>query len=112
MTDNTITASSPSSLDTARVEPRLLAQLERSKGQLLEHESVLTDMLRGHDTIQEDRDDTRRVVEAIREDVQQIQGALARLHDGTYGRCITCGATIAHERLEAIPTVAQCARCA
>lgn len=38
--------------------------------------------------------------------------ALARLESGSYGLCTTCGEPIAQARLEALPTAAQCIRCA
>ncbi len=41
-----------------------------------------------------------------------IEAAIARLEDGSYGLCITCGAKIPKSRLEAIPYTAQCVRCA
>lgn len=113
MSDDTVIADNTASpLDTDGVQQRLREQLERSERQLVGLESVLSDMQRGHDTLQEDRDGTTVVVNSVRGDVLQIRRALARLADGTYGRCLACGATIVPERLEAIPTVARCARCA
>lgn len=95
-----------------RAERRLREMLERSERQLLELESNLTGVLRDQDTIQEDKDGVRLVVSAIRGDVLQTRRALARIADGTYGRCVSCGNAIPAERLEAIPTVERCARCA
>jgi DnaK suppressor protein len=42
----------------------------------------------------------------------QIRAALARLDSGTFGQCQGCGASIAAERLEALPYVSTCAACA
>ncbi|MBI5090357.1 MAG: TraR/DksA C4-type zinc finger protein [Actinobacteria bacterium] len=113
MSANRITADSPPlPFDLTRAERRLREQLGRSEEQLLGLESVLTDMTRGHDTIQEDLDSTRLVIDSIREDLRRIQSALARVADGTYGRCVTCGTTIRNERLEALPMVAHCTSCA
>jgi len=39
---------------------------------------------------------------------RRVQDALARLDDGTYGRCAVCGREIDDERLEARPEVATC----
>ncbi len=110
--DTTLTEPSTMSPDHARAHRRLTEQLERSMQQLVGLESVLTDMNHGHDTIQEDRDSTRLVVDSIREDVRRFKSALARLETGTYGRCVTCGSMIAPERLEAIPSADHCTRCA
>ena len=41
-----------------------------------------------------------------------INAALARIDDGTYGACVTCGASIDADRLDAIPHATQCIDCA
>jgi RNA polymerase-binding protein DksA len=41
----------------------------------------------------------------------QIEGALARIEAGTFGRCQTCGKQIAPERLEALPWAQDCIAC-
>ena len=41
----------------------------------------------------------------------QVDGALGRLEDGTYGTCRRCGKPINPERLEAFPYVAHCIEC-
>jgi RNA polymerase-binding transcription factor len=41
-----------------------------------------------------------------------VERALAKFDEGTYGVCDRCGDTIAPERLEAIPWTALCVRCA
>ena len=40
-----------------------------------------------------------------------IDEALVRLADGSFGRCGTCGGSIAEERLEAVPWATQCIDC-
>jgi DnaK suppressor protein len=44
--------------------------------------------------------------------LDQIEAALQRIEDGSYGQCEECGAKIPKSRLEAIPYAAQCVRCA
>ncbi len=41
-----------------------------------------------------------------------VERALAKLDEGTYGICDRCGATISEERLEARPWTALCVACA
>jgi len=41
----------------------------------------------------------------------QVDGALARLDEGTFGQCIRCGREIAPARLEALPWAAHCIDC-
>jgi DnaK suppressor protein len=41
-----------------------------------------------------------------------IDAALTRLHEGSFGTCESCGIDIPTERLEALPFAATCTRCA
>ncbi len=50
----------------------------------------------------------KRKIEATLEEVEQ---ALARLDNGTYGLCEACGARIDRARLEALPYVRYCLEC-
>lgn len=38
----------------------------------------------------------------------EVQNALKRIENGTYGKCIECGQSIPEKRLEAIPWAARC----
>lgn len=42
----------------------------------------------------------------------EVDGALARIERGTFGRCENCGREIPKERLEAVPYTRYCIRCA
>ena len=41
----------------------------------------------------------------------EIQNAIERMEEGTYGRCTDCGGKISEERLEAIPYTELCIEC-
>jgi DnaK suppressor protein len=65
-------------------------------------------------------DDGSNVTEAERivtvtEDLQyilaQVNAALERMDEGSYGVCMSCGRQINEERLEAFPYVAYCIEC-
>lgn len=43
---------------------------------------------------------------------QRIKAALARIEDGEYGYCITCGEEIPEARLRFDPSIATCVSCA
>jgi DnaK suppressor protein len=43
--------------------------------------------------------------------VAEIDAALGRIADGTYGACLACAAAIPVERLEAMPAAAYCVSC-
>lgn len=40
--------------------------------------------------------------------LQEIETALRRIDDGTYGLCVACGRRIDEERLEAVPYATLC----
>jgi len=44
--------------------------------------------------------------------LRDVERALAKLDEGTYGICDVCGSSIQDERLEAIAWVVLCVRCA
>jgi DnaK suppressor protein len=48
----------------------------------------------------------------VREELSEIESALARLKTGTYGSCERCGDHIPRDRLDAIPHVHTCLACA
>ena len=106
--DTTYDEAHASVRDLSPTKRRLTEQLERSERQIVELELDLSHP----DTIQEDRDSARRVLDSIRTDVSQIRRALARIESGDYGRCASCGSLIADERLQVLPFVAHCASCA
>ncbi len=41
----------------------------------------------------------------------EVQRALKRIENGTYGKCVTCGQPIPEKRLEAIPWAARDVKC-
>ena len=60
--------------------------------------------------------ETERQLKAVLDDharraSEDVASALARIDDGTYGRCTRCGVTIDAERLLALPRVACCIAC-
>ena len=44
-------------------------------------------------------------------EIHQIEAALNRISDGTYGTCAKCGGPIDPRRLKALPTAATCVSC-
>jgi RNA polymerase-binding transcription factor DksA len=45
-------------------------------------------------------------------ELRMIDAALARITEGEYGACVTCGADIAPARLDLLPATPFCAACA
>lgn len=55
---------------------------------------------------------TLSLMENDEQTLEQIELALERIEDGTYGDCEECGTKIPKARLEAIPFASQCVKCA
>ena len=60
-----------------------------------EHDEVLTSMGEGG-----------------KEEIRMIHAALARISEGDYGLCVTCGDEISPERLDVLPATPFCRNCA
>ena len=52
------------------------------------------------------------LLEQARRQRDELDAALARLADDSYGRCRSCGGDIAPARLEALPATTACITCA
>lgn len=44
-------------------------------------------------------------------EIPQVESAMLRVSEGTYGLCVDCGEPVGPERLKAIPEVAHCIGC-
>lgn len=65
----------------------------------------------GH-TIAWERQQVAALLAQARADLTAVDAALARLDDGAYGTCATCGGPIGEERLDALPEITTCIDCA
>ena len=113
----------------AKTQEKLRKQLEERKADIESNVSYMADEIRAIGVDQDDEngslgnhiaDDGSNVSEAerlvvISEDFQEILGqinaALERMDEGTYGTCLRCGRPIGAERLKAFPYVAYCIEC-
>ena len=59
-----------------------------------------------------ERGEAEALAGELAETLSEVEAALARIDDGTYGRCERCGESIAPARLEAMPMAATCITCA
>jgi DnaK suppressor protein len=59
-----------------------------------------------------DQELTLSLLGSEKDALDQIDAAIERIDDGSYGQCATCGVKIPKSRLEAIPHATQCVRCA
>jgi DnaK suppressor protein len=92
-------------------EATLRAELAHAQTNLSRLETEYAELLADPGVILEDRDSTRRLLEAARVTASAAARAVARFEDGTYGQCARCGGVIAPERLEAIPDAETCVSC-
>jgi RNA polymerase-binding transcription factor DksA len=59
-----------------------------------------------------DLSDADLTVDQIDAVLDNVERALGRLDDGTYGRCATCGGPIDDDRLASLPATDVCTECA
>jgi DnaK suppressor protein len=116
----------PDLVGSSLMQPLSAEALTRLRGLLLHERSVQTDQaeeqgrtgveLRADpDTalgqFEVDWELAEVMVEWSEEAIEEIERALARLEDGSYGRCEHCSGPIPLQRLEAIPHARFCVPC-
>lgn len=77
---------------------------EESTGELTNFDQHLAD----HATDTFEREKDRSISQGIAAKLSEIDAALERIEQGTYGVCEVCGREIADERLEAVPATRFC----
>jgi DnaK suppressor protein len=59
-----------------------------------------------------ERGEIEALAGTLNETLREIEDALAKIDEGTYGRCESCGGEIGAARLEAMPAARLCITCA
>ena len=59
-----------------------------------------------------ERGEAERLAADLHDSLEDVEAALRRVADGTYGSCERCGKPISEARLEAMPTARRCLECA
>jgi DnaK suppressor protein len=59
-----------------------------------------------------ERGEVQALIGTLRDTLQEIDAALAKIDRGAYGECESCGDRIADARLEAMPAARLCMSCA
>ena len=75
-----------------------------SVGEISSYDQHQADM--GTETFEREKD--LSILEQVESELADVEHALRRLDDGTYGTCEVCGRVIPEERLEAVPTARLC----
>ena len=63
------------------------------------------------ETITTDRERDLSLLENARDLLDQVDAALRKIDDGTYGTCASCGKSIEAARLKALPHASLCISC-
>lgn len=106
------------SLRLDRIREQLLEELARLKkrlGVIQDDDSTsdnsdvgdIADVATSHET----REILRELQSTEEEQLKQVQAALKRIENGTYGKCQRCGNPIESARLEALPHAPTCIAC-
>lgn len=101
----------------------LKSQLEQHRDELKQRQAVIARDVRHQDepleadfaeqAVQRQHDEVLATLDEVSEvELQQIDAALQRMAQGTYGVCIDCGEAIAPQRLHALPFAVRCIDCA
>ncbi|MDR7522207.1 MAG: TraR/DksA C4-type zinc finger protein [Armatimonadota bacterium] len=97
---------------------RLAEELERIEEHLPEVEPVSADAAGGYDEDLADvasdafeREKGIAIENSVQELLDQVEEALGRIEEGTFGTCEVCGQPISIERLRAIPYARLCIDC-
>ncbi|GAA4535143.1 MULTISPECIES: TraR/DksA family transcriptional regulator [Nonomuraea] len=102
-------------MDAATARERLedmLAELDRSIG-VLQGDPVAIREYSAADAGSDltDADRARAMLTVATTQRRAVVDAIKRLDEGTYGRCVDCGALVPEGRLEARPEASRCVQC-
>jgi RNA polymerase-binding transcription factor len=96
-----------------RRKAQLLEELERLTRPPTEGATVGFGKRVGEGTTEAvERMSTTATARSLTASIADIDRALAKLDEGTYGSCDLCGGPIGEARLEALPAVSTCVSCA
>lgn len=97
----------------ARLRALLLEQVALHEAAMAEHDDALTDATEAviEAAVTSERELAHAVVQITRETTAELEAAIARIDERTYGTCESCSAPIPFERLEAVPETRFCVGC-
>ena len=92
-----------------RLRDDLLNRMGKSQQQ--ERDEVQREGNRDNAHLWEESDIRDSLNDQAEQELAQVNAALARVENGTYGSCSVCGEPIGEKRLEAVPYAATCVNC-
>lgn len=97
-------------------DPRAALEEEREllRAQLAEHGGGVEhdDNFADSGQVAAEQGENRALVGKLEETLAEVERALAKLDEGAYGICESCGKPITEARLEAMPAARYCIECA
>jgi DnaK suppressor protein len=103
-------------MEVEETDARGALEQERAKlrAQLAEHGGGVQhdDNFADSGQVAAEQGENRALVGQLEETLAEVERALAKLDEGTYGTCESCGRTISEARLEAMPATRYCIDCA
>jgi DnaK suppressor protein len=87
---------------------RQLAELGHGDAGTLNYDSNFADTSQ----VTAERGEVEALAGELKEALADVEAALQRVEDGTFGLCLRCGQPIAEARLEAMPAAQLCMKCA
>lgn len=107
---DTHTALDPATV--AELREQLVARLEEERAHLAEQRATVEELTgQGDVDSQLERELAEEAVTRAEKSLVDIEDAVRRIDDGTFGTCERCGQPIAPARLEAIPETRTCVNC-
>jgi DnaK suppressor protein len=120
-----MTATTMTPAQLARFEGRLRAERDDAEERLAKFDGVMSEVRTArsdasaddeHDpegpTMTQEWSQRTAVLADVRAELADVERALARIADGSYGICANCGKRITVARLDARPTATLCIDCA
>jgi len=89
-----------------------LARLGHAQGESSSSSLAFDDNFADSGQVTAERGEVEALSGQLAEALTEIEDALAKLDEGTYGRCESCGQGIPEARLEAMPAARLCISCA
>ncbi len=114
----------PRNAKEERTRSRIESEIESTRDQITRLRATYADIVSSseysppddeHDpegnTVAFERAQVQAMIEALVRHVEELNAALRRIADDSYGLCEVCGRTITPERLDARPASARCIPC-